>query len=747
MVKKKFNIEGMSCSACSAAVERVVGRIDGVKKAQVSLIEKLLQCEYDPLKVSDADIVKAVEKAGFSAKPVDNAKKADNSAAVKEKSDMPSVKLRLIVSIIFLIPLMYLSMGGMIGLPAPTFLSKSSNPLSYALAQLILATPVIYVNRKFFYSGIRAAVHRVPNMDTLVMTGAGIAYLFGVFSVFMIANGLETGNAARVERYIGNLYFESAAMILTLITVGKGLEEKAKKKTGSAVESLKKLTPDTVTVLIDGVEKTVGSSELKVGDLIVVKNGESIPADGIIIEGGAYVNQAAITGESLPVFKSVGDKVISASINTDGYIVIKATAVGEDATLSKIIDLVRDAGASKAPIAKLADKISGIFVPSVMLIAAVTFIVWIAITLNLETALTRAVTVLVISCPCALGLATPVAVTAAVGASAKKGVLIKSAEALELLAKTDTVIFDKTGTLTVGFPTVNKAVVADGIDETYLKRIAATLEARNSHPLAKAVLKYCDGVEIFSASDYDTVTGKGVSCVIEGKKYFTGNFNFMLENGVDIGGLKNFADGFYKEGNTVLWFAEEDKAIGFMSLADEIKSNASVAVKSLKDLGVSVAMLSGDNKSVCDTVKDRVGIDYAFSDVLPDGKEKTVASVMENGKTVIFVGDGINDSPALTRSNVGIAVGDGTAIAIDAADVVLMNGDIEKVSACVKTGKKTLRIIKQNLFWAFFYNVLLIPIAAGAFAALNVTVTPMLGALAMSVSSLFVVTNALRLLK
>lgn len=745
-MKKKFNVEGMSCSACSAAVERVVGRIDGVKKAQVSLIEKLLQCEYDPLKVSDADIVKAVEKAGFSAKLVDNVKKA-NSAAVKEKSGMPSVKLRLIVSVIFLIPLMYLSMGGMIGLPTPAFLSMNSNPLSYALAQLILATPVIYVNRKFFYSGIRAAVHRAPNMDTLVMTGAGIAYLFGIFSIFMIANGLETGDVVRVERYVHSLYFESAAMILTLITVGKGLEEKAKKKTGSAVESLKKLTPDTVTILADGIEKIVNAADMKVGDLVVVKNGESIPVDGIITEGGAYVNQAAITGESLPVFKSVGDKVISASINTDGYIVIEATAVGEDTTLSKVIDLVREAGASKSPIAKLADKISGIFVPSVILIAAVTFIVWIAVTLDFETALTRAVTVLVISCPCALGLATPVAVTASVGASAKKGVLIKSAEALELLAKTDTVIFDKTGTLTVGFPTVNKIVAVDGTDENDLKRIAATLEARNSHPLAKAVLKYCDGVEIFPASDYETVTGKGVSCVVDGKRYFTGNFNFMIENGVDTGGLKNSADDFYKKGNTVLWFAEEERAIGFMSLADEIKPNASVAVNSIKELGVSVAMLSGDNKSVCDSVKNRVGIDYAFSDVLPDGKEKTVASVMDNGKTVVFVGDGINDSPALTRSNVGIAVGDGTAIAIDSADVVLMNGDIEKVSDCVKTGRKTLRIIKQNLFWAFFYNVLLIPIAAGAFAALNITVTPMLGALAMSISSLFVVTNALRLLK
>lgn len=746
-MKRRFNVEGMSCSACSSAVERVVKRIDGVKSAEVNLVAKLLQCEYDGEKVTDADIIKAVEKAGFSATLIQE-KKEQKPTALPEKNDgLPSVKFRLIFSIIFLVPLMYLSMGHMIKLPVPFFLDRGTHPLIYALAQLILATPVLYVNRKFFYTGVRAILHRAPNMDTLVMTGSGIAYLFGLFSIIMIAFGLETGDKQMVTRYVNSLYFESSAMILTLITVGKCLEEKAKNKTGSAVDALKELAPETVTVLVNGNETKVNCAELKIGDLVVVKNGESIPVDGIITDGGGYIDQSSITGESLPVYKTVDDTVISASVNTDGYLVVKATAVGSDTTLSRIIDLVRDAGATKAPIAKLADKMSGIFVPVVTCIAIVTFVVWLIISKNFETSLMHAVSVLVISCPCALGLATPVAVTASVGASAKRGVLIKSATALEQLAKTDTIIFDKTCTLTVGEPSVNGIVLANGVSETELKSYALTLEERSSHPLAKAVLSYCNGEKPLVAADYQNVTGKGVICYIDDKLCLTGNRAFMIENGVDVLELDGKANSLQTDGNTVLWFAKDKKAMGLISVQDQIKPEAQKTVEQLKDMNLTVAMLSGDNKSVCDAVKDKIGIDYALSDVLPDGKEKAVKEVMETGKTVTFIGDGVNDSPALTRANVGIAVGNGTAIAIDSADVVLMSGNTDKVVDCVKTGRRTLRIIKQNLFWAFFYNIILIPIAAGAFVWAGLNITPMFGALAMSISSLFVVTNALRLLK
>ncbi len=748
MVNKKYNVEGMSCSACSAAVERVVKRINGVSKAEVNLVAKLLRCEYDESLITDADVIKAIEKAGFSATVIEDKKRPKPVPSEDVvKTGMLSVKFRLIFSIAILLPLMYLSMGRMLGFPVPWFMSADKHPLMFALAQLILATPMLYVNRKFFYSGTKALFHRAPNMDTLVMTGSGISYLFSIFAIIMMAYGLEVGDVAKVKRYVDNLYFESSAMILTLITIGKGLEEKAKRKTGSAIDGLKKLSPDTTTIIVGGVEKNVKTSELKIGDLVIVKNGQSVPVDGIITKGNAYINQSAITGESLSVYKGEGDSVISASVCTDGFIVVKATAVGTDTTLSKIIDLVRDAGATKAPIAKIADKISGIFVPVVMAVAVVTLVVWLAIGYNFELALVRAVSVLVISCPCALGLATPVAVTASVGAAARRGVLIKSAGSLELLAKTNTVIFDKTGTLTTGNPKVNELITVEGVSEKMLKSIALTLEVKNSHPLAKAVVSFCDGSEVMEAENYNILNGRGVACTIDGESYATGNLKYMKEIGVDISPLNDEASKLYGGGNTVLWFSKGNTIIGLMSVSDEVKSNAKNAVTNLQEMGVDVAMLSGDNKSACEAVREKLGINFAFSDVLPDGKEKTVADVIDSGKTVTFVGDGINDSPALALAHVGIALGDGTAVAIDTADVVLLNGNIEKVADSVKRGKRTLRIIKQNLFWAFFYNVILIPVAAGVFSFAGIVISPMLGALAMSISSLFVVTNALRLLK
>ncbi len=744
-MKREYNVEGMSCSACSSAVERVVKRINGVSKANVNLVAKLLQCEFDEKLVTDADVIKAVEKAGFTATVIEN-KKTEKKEKVSN-SNLPSVKFRLIFSIILLLPLLYLSMSGMLGLPLPDFLSKQAHPLTFALLQMSLASPVLYVNRKFFYSGVKALLHRSPNMDTLVMMGSGIAYLFSVFSIIMIGVGFENGDTDKIARYVNSLYFESSAMILTLITIGKLLEEKAKNKTGSAVEELKKLTPDTVTVLDNGKPIQIKTSELKLGDLVVVKNGEGIPVDGEIVEGGGYIDQSAINGESLPIYKSVGDKVISASINTDGYIVVKATAVGDDTTLSKIIDLVRDAGVSKAPIAKLADKISGIFVPIVMGIALVTLIVWLSLGYAFEIALVHAVSVLVISCPCALGLATPVAVSASIGLSAKKGILIKSAGALQQLSKTDIVVFDKTGTLTIGKPTVKNMVTFNGVKEDELKKIARALEDKNSHPLAKAVVDYCGDVGFFEASDYTVINGKGVECVVDGVKYLTGNEKFFVEKGIDISVATASANKMYNDGHTVLWFARQEKVIGLMSVSDTIKDNAKETVKDLKEQGISVNMLSGDNRFSCQSVCNALDIDFAYSEVMPDEKEKTVATIMSENKTVVFVGDGINDSPALTRADIGMALDNGTAIAIDSADVVLLNGDIKKVTTCIKIGKKTMRVIKQNLFWAFFYNIILIPIATGVFSFLGINISPMLGALAMSVSSLFVVTNALRLLK
>jgi len=744
---KKFKVEGMSCSACSSAVERVVGRINGVKKAEVNLMAKLLRCEFDETLVTEDMIITAVSKAGFLATAISKQKKRADTNTQGGADNLPSVKFRLIFSICFLIPLLYVSMGSMIGLPLPKIFSKQDYPLNYALLQMLLATPVLYVNRKFFYSGVRAALHLAPNMDTLVMTGSAVAYLFGVFCIFMISTGLTNGNTEIVTRYVNSLYFESSAMILTLITVGKGLEEKAKNKTGSAIEGLKNLAPDTVTLMKDGKAVVVKASSLSIGDVIAVKNGESIAVDGVIIEGGCYVDESSLTGESIPVYKTVGESVKSASINTDGYILVKATAVGEDTTLSKIIELVKDAGSTKAPVAALADKISGIFVPTVIGIAIITLIVWLAIGSGIETAIIHAVSVLVISCPCALGLATPVAVTASVGASAKRGVLIKTATALELLAKTDLVIFDKTGTLTNGKPKVN-GLYPFGITEKELLQIAITMEEKNSHPLAKAVVEYAKDVRSLDSENYVSITGKGVKCNINGKHYFTGNLNFIKEQGVTPSPEQlDLANGLYESGNTLLWFCLENAVIGIISVADSVKDETTEAVAEIKAMGVDVAMLSGDNAKVCNAVGERLGINHVYSEVLPDGKEKVVTSSKAGGLNVVFVGDGINDSPALTTATVGIAVAFGTAIAIDSADVVLMNDDLKKVAYSIKKGKKTLRIIKQNLFWAFIYNLLLIPIAAGVFSFIGFNISPMLGALAMSLSSLFVVTNALRLLK
>lgn len=742
----------MSCSACSASVERVLSKKDGVIKAEVNLIAKTLVCEFDETKISTDEIIKTVEKAGFTATLIEEKNKNvvkfhDTVSAKSAPNEYLSIKFRLIFSVIFLLILMYVSMGHMIGLPLPKFISNELNPVGFAFTQLLLASPILYVNRKFFYNGFKAIKHKASNMDSLVAIGSLSAFLFGIFAIFMMSYGLSTNNPTLVNKYVKNLYFESSAMILTLITIGKTLEEKAKAKTGSAVESLKKLTPKTVNVEVNGSIIEIPIEQVKISDIVVVKSGEYIPVDGTIVDGGAYIDESALTGESVPVYKTVGDKVMSASTFTDGFIKISATAVGNDTTLSKIIDLVSDAGATKAPIARFADKISGIFVPTVSVISLITFIIWLILGKGFETAINYAISVLVISCPCALGLATPVAVTASIGTSAKNGILIKSAEAFEILAKTDTVVFDKTGTITAGVPILSGLYPTEKFDNDYLSSVAISLEEKSSHPLAKAIINGLGEAKKLETKKYSAVLGKGVTAEIDGVKHYAGNEKFLIENNIDTSKESNKAKNLAKDGHSVMWFANENEVIGIITTTDKIKDTAVETVSKIKEYGITVAMISGDNNETVNAIKTQTNIDIAYAGVLPDGKEKIVSSLIDNGKTVAFVGDGINDSPALKKSNIGIAIGDGSDIAIDTAEVVLLKNEPIDTYKSIKIGKKTVKIIKQNLFWAFFYNAICIPLAGGAFSALGIILNPMIAAGAMSLSSLFVVTNALRLTK
>ena len=748
-MKLKFTVEGMSCAACSASVERVTKRIEGVNEASVNLLAKTLVVEADDNPELSDKICAAVAKAGFSAVPMvekapevkQTAEKTNEEDAGKASREM---KIRLFASIGFLAVLMYISMGHMIGLPIPHFFHGEENALIFAFAQFLLTLPVMYLNRKFYIVGFKALFHRSPNMDSLVAVGSAAAVIYGIVAIFMIGYGLGHGDMEIVRSYASNLYFESAAMILTLVTVGKFLEERSKNKTGAAIERLNKLAPDTATVERGGRTLEIKTSELVVGDIIVIRPGESLPADGVIVEGSSALDEAALTGESIPVEKSVGDSVMSATINKNGSFKYRAEKVGGETALAKIIELVRDAGATKAPIAKLADKVSGVFVPIVMSIALVTFCVWLLLGKSFDFALSCGISVLVISCPCALGLATPVAVTVAIGRMAERGILVKSAEALEVLHDVKTVALDKTGTVTEGKPTVTD-IIAD--DKDALLHIAAALEAPSEHPLAGAILEYCkaNSAEPQSVTEFTAVSGRGVTAVIDGKRAFSGNAVYMSEQGMVTDKYDAVLASLAGEGKTPMLFAIDGEIVGIIAVADVIKKDAPDAIERLGKMGISTMMLTGDNKITAAAIAKKAGITDVSAEVLPGDKERIVSSLMNDGRKVAFVGDGINDSPALTRADVGIAIGSGADIAIDSADIVLMKNELSDVPAAIEFSRLTLRNIKQNLFWAFFYNMLGIPIAAGVLSGFGIVLSPMIGSAAMSLSSLFVVTNALRL--
>lgn len=741
---KQYNVTGMSCAACSARVEKAVSKLDGVTSCSVSLLTNSMGVEGN---VTPEEVIAAVESAGYGA----TLKGADKKSANSENNDnlkdteTPALLKRLIASLVFLILLMYFSMGHMMwGFPVPLFLE--SNHIAMGLIQLLLTAAVMVINQKFFISGFKALFNRAPNMDTLVALGSSAAFVYSTYALFAMTNAQLAGDTNGVMTYMHELYFESAAMILTLITVGKMLEARSKGKTTDALKSLIKLAPKTAVILVDGKETQVSIDKVKKGDIFVVRPGESIPVDGIVIEGNSAVNESVLTGESIPVDKSKGDVVSAATINQSGFIKCEASRVGEDTTLSQIIKMVSDASATKAPIAKAADKVSGVFVPVVIAIAIITAAVWLLVGENVGFALARAISVLVISCPCALGLATPVAIMVGSGVGAKNGILFKTAESLEQSGKIKIVALDKTGTITKGEPKVTN-IIAFESDKTELMKTALALECKSEHPLAKAVVAKAseDGLTPDEVDEFKISSGSGLSGVLKGESVYGGNLRYVSEFTQIINKAIATAEKLSDEGKTPLYFVKGNKLLGIIAVADEIKEDSAEAVKELHNMGLHVVMLTGDNEKTANAVGMLAGVDEVIAGVLPDGKEKVVSKLKQKGR-VAMVGDGINDAPALTSADVGIAIGAGTDVAIDAADVVLMKSRLADVPAAIRLGRATLRNIHENLFWAFIYNAIGIPIAAGLFIPLfGWRLNPMFAAAAMSLSSFCVVTNALRL--
>ena len=739
-MKQKFRISGMTCAACSARVEKVTKAVAGVEQADVNLLAGTMTVEVTDKGVIPA-IVRAVTDAGYGAS-ADGEKKTEDKQSTQEDT-LKEMKKRIVGSGVFLVILMYFTMGHMVGLPVPRWYHGTENALVAALLQFFLTLPAVYLNRAYYIKGFITLWHRSPNMDSLIAVGSSAALIYGVAALFVMADAMGAGNWETVAHYSSNLYFESAAMILTLITLGKFLETRAKGRTGDAIRKLMDLSPKTAYVLRDGVETEIPVEQVRLGDILVVRSGGSIPVDGVVTKGRAAVDQSALTGESVPVEKKTGDTVAAATINREGYLEFRTEKVGEDTTLAQIIHMVEEAGGSKAPIARLADKIAGIFVPVVMGIAAVTFVIWMMLNGDLEFALTCAISVLVISCPCALGLATPVAIMVGTGRGAGMGVLFKNAEALEHLHRIDTVVLDKTGTLTTGKPAVTD-ILPSGVSRQELLKIAASIEKKSEHPFAKAILAKASGLNVAEAEDFETIPGRGVCATVRGIRYYGGNRKLMESIGVQVPPCGELA----KQGKTPLYFAAEDgKYLGAIAAADVLKPDSADAVAAMKKLHLDVVVLTGDNKDVANGIAAQAGIDHVISDVLPGDKAGVVKKLQSEGKHVLMVGDGINDAPALVTADVGMAIGAGTDVAIESADVVLMSGSLRAVADAVRLSKATIRNIKQNLFWAFFYNCLGIPVAAGILAPLGVTLSPMLGAAAMSCSSVFVVTNALRLRK
>ena len=732
-MKLKFKVTGMTCAACSARVEKVAREVEGVRKADVNLLAGTLTVEADTEAVF-IPIVEKINAAGYAAAAYTQEKTAPQTSGI-------SVKSRIIVSGLFLVVLMYFTMGHMVGLPAPSWYHGNQNAQIAALLQLLLTLPVLILNATYYKNGLRALWNRSPNMDTLIAIGSGAAFSYSIYAMFCIAYGMGYGDWALVERYRGTLYFESAAMIVTLVTLGKFLESRAKGKTTSALEKLMDLRPNHATIKQNDEELSVPVEQLKIGDVIILRSGSAVPVDGKVISGQAFVDQSAITGESIPVEKEIGDALIAGTICTQGYMEMVAEKVGEDTTLSQIVKLVEDAGGSKAPIARIADKVAGVFVPVVLAISAATFVLWTISGAEFAFALTNAISVLVISCPCAMGLATPVAIMVATGSGARMGVLYKNAEALERLHNVDIVVLDKTGTLTEGKPVVTD-VITHGIDRLELLQIAVSLETYSEHPFATAILEYGNHCEKVAVTDFQTLPGQGISAIIKGRKCFAGNRRLIEGLGLEV---PEYAE-FTQEGKTPLYFAYEDSYLGAIAVADALKEDSLDAVKAMHKLGLNVIMLTGDNAVTANSIAVKADISQVISDVMPHDKARVISDLRSKGHKVLMVGDGINDAPALVTADIGMAIGSGTDIAMESADVVLMGNSLLSVANAIALSKATIRNIKQNLFWAFFYNALGIPVAAGVFyTALGFGLSPMLGAAAMSLSSLFVVTNALRL--
>lgn len=769
-MKERFDVTGMTCSACSSHVEKSVSKLTGVENVSVNLLTNSMQVEFDENKLDTAGIIKAVEDAGYGAAVKDGHAKSgtktsgqsdsqENSGLSAVEQNVKNMKKRLIVSLIFWIPLMYVSMGHMIyqwlNIPMPpftmNFLHGNENAITYAFTQFLLLLPILIANQKYFKNGFKTLWHRSPNMDSLIAIGAGAAILYGIFAIYRIGYAMGHGDMAVVHQYAHDLYFESAGTILTLITIGKYLETKSKGKTSEAITKLLNLAPKTVTVVRDGVEQVIDATDVEKGEIFLVKPGESVAVDGIVLEGKSSFDESAITGESIPVPKQEGDTIVSASMNKSGLIRAKATKVGEDTTIAQIIRLVEEASSSKAPIAKMADKIAGVFVPTVITIALITGIIWLISGATFEFAMSTAIAVLVISCPCALGLATPVAIMVGTGKGAENGILIKSGDALETAHQIDTVVLDKTGTITQGKPVVTDIICAAGknADKTQLLQIAGSLEKGSEHPLAEAIVNYCltNNISLEKVTDFNALFGKGIEGTMSGTHYYAGNEKMMEEKGISLSTeQKNQIRELAKQGRTPLLFADEKQFLGIVAVADVVKPTSKEAVQKFRDYGIHVIMLTGDNEVTAQAIKEQVGIDEVIAGVLPTQKEEKISALKQAGHKVAMIGDGVNDAPALASADVGIAIGAGTDVAIESADIVLMKNDLLDAVGAVKLSKAVIRNIKENLFWAFFYNSIGIPLAAGVLYPLfQIKLNPMFGAAAMSLSSVCVVSNALRL--
>lgn len=733
---KKFNITGMSCAACSAHIEKSVSKLDGVENVSVNLLKNSMSVSYDESSVTVNDIIKAVESGGYGASEAG----AKKTAVPQQKSGL-TVKRRLIISIIFLVILMYISMGHMLGAPFLSVFDKTENAIAFAFTQFLLTIPIICVNFSYYTDGFKSLFNRSPNMNSLIAIGSAAAEIYGIYAIYAMGYALGRGDMQTIHSYMMNLYFESAAMIVTLITLGKFLESRAKGKTSEAIEKLMDLSPKTAVVIRDGKEVTVSAEELRVGDICVVRAGQAISADGVIIEGNGAVDESAVTGESIPVDKKPGDNVIGATINKSGYFKLQVTKVGEDTTLSQIIRLVEDASATKAPIAKLADKVSGVFVPIVMGIAVLTAVIWFVLGKEADFALSMAISVLVISCPCALGLATPTAIMVGTGRGAQLGILIKSAEALETLHTVDTIVMDKTGTVTEGKPSVTDVIPLGKNSREELLKLAVSLEHLSEHPLSKAVCEYANDCEKYNVSDFLQIAGRGIKGKINEKEILGGNYAFMTDNGINLEENITLAT----DGKTALYFAYDGEPLGIIAVADKVKDSCTEAVSDMRKMNIDVVMLTGDNEVTAKAVGRSIGIDNVIAGVLPQDKEREIKKLRESGKRVAMIGDGINDAPALVRADLGMAIGAGTDIAMESADIVLMRSDLSDAVSAIELSRATIKNIKENLFWAFFYNAIGIPIAAGVLYSFGIKLNPMIAAAAMSFSSVFVVTNALRL--